>query len=110
MAEADPDHLYRIAANLIRNARQAMPETGGEIIIQGDSTAIDFADEGPGLPERARQSLFKPFAASSRREGTGLGLALSRDLARAMGGDLVLVSSGPDGTVFRLSFAGPASK
>ena len=72
--------------------------------------ALDFADTGPGLPDRARQSLFKPFTTSSRRDGTGLGLALSRDLARAMGGDLVLVSSGPDGTVFRLVFAAPAGK
>ena len=110
LTEADPDHLYRIAANLIRNAREAMSKTGGTITISGDSMALDFADTGPGLPDRARQSLFKPFTTSSRRDGTGLGLALSRDLARAMGGDLVLVSSGPDGTVFRLVFAAPAGK
>ncbi|MEQ9317055.1 MAG: HAMP domain-containing sensor histidine kinase [Henriciella sp.] len=99
---ADADHLHRIATNLIRNAAEAM-NGKGEIRVTSDETGLTFADEGPGLPEKARENLFKPFASSTRRDGTGLGLALSRDLARSMGSELELVSSGPDGTVFRLS-------
>lgn len=109
VGEADPDHLYRIAANLIRNAREAMEAAPGVITVSGGAGAIDFADTGPGLPARAKENLFKPFTASSRTDGTGLGLALSRDLARAMGGELDLVSTGPEGTVFRLSLPGPAN-
>ena len=99
----DPDHIYRIAANLIRNAAEAMGERGGEIRISGGAGHIDFADSGPGLPQRARENLFRPFAASSRKDGTGLGLSLSRDLARAMGGELSLVETGEGGTRFRLT-------
>jgi signal transduction histidine kinase len=101
-AMADPDHLYRIAANLIRNARQAL-DGPGTITVSGKGNRVEFSDSGPGLPERTRENLFKPFSVSSRKDGTGLGLALSRDLARAMGGDLVLLKTGPAGTVFRLS-------
>ena len=110
LAQADPDHLYRIAANLVRNAREAMPDGAGSITVAGGPGAIDFADTGPGLPARARENLFKPFTASSRSDGTGLGLSLSRDLARAMGGELALVSTGPDGTVFRLSLPAGTGK
>lgn len=107
----DPDHLYRIAANLIRNAAEAMGENGGRVSVTGGPSQIDFADTGPGLPKRAQENLFKPFAASSRQDGTGLGLSLSRDLARAMGGDLVLVETGAGGTVFRLTLPpAPSSK
>ncbi|WP_233355754.1 sensor histidine kinase [Henriciella litoralis] len=99
---ADPDHLYRIAANLIRNGAEAM-DGQGRFRVTLEDGALAFADTGPGLPQKARDNLFKPFAASSRRDGTGLGLALSRDLARSMGGDLELVSSDTTGTVFRLT-------
>lgn len=98
-ATADPDHLHRICANLIRNAAEAM-DGQGKVSIGFDGAALSVADTGPGLPEQARTNLFKPFAGSTRRDGTGLGLALSRDLARAMGGDLVLGETGETGTRF----------
>jgi hypothetical protein len=98
-AQADPDHLHRICANLIRNAAEAM-DGKGAISIGYDGAALSVADTGPGLPEQARSNLFKPFAGSTRRDGTGLGLALSRDLARAMGGDLELGETGDSGTRF----------
>ncbi|MEO0700243.1 MAG: HAMP domain-containing sensor histidine kinase, partial [Pseudomonadota bacterium] len=97
--QADPDHLHRICANLIRNAAEAM---GGEgtVSVGFDGSALSVMDSGPGLPEQAKANLFKPFAGSTRRDGTGLGLALSRDLARAMGGDLELSETGAAGTRF----------
>ena len=98
-AKADPDHLHRICANLIRNAAEAM-DGKGAISIGYDGAVLSVADNGPGLPEQARTNLFKAFAGSTRRDGTGLGLALSRDLARAMGGDLELGETGESGTRF----------
>ncbi len=98
---ADPDHLHRICANLIRNAAEAMAGTG-QIEVVCDGAAILVSDTGPGLPDAARSSLFKAFAVSTSRDGTGLGLALSRDLARSMGGELSLDHSSETGTQFRL--------
>ncbi|MEO0607304.1 MAG: HAMP domain-containing sensor histidine kinase [Pseudomonadota bacterium] len=103
---ADPDHLHRICANLIRNAAEALSGQGdalpaaGEVSVGFDGAALSVVDNGPGLPKQARDNLFKPFAGSTRRDGTGLGLALSRDLARAMGGDLQLGETSETGTRF----------
>lgn len=100
--EADPDHLHRILVNLMRNAAQAM---NGEGCVHAafEKDALAIADNGPGLPEKARENLFKPFASSSKRDGTGLGLVIARDLARAMGGDLSLERSSAEGTAFAIS-------
>lgn len=97
--QADPDHLHRICANLIRNAAEAM-NSQGSVSVGFDGSTLSVIDSGPGLPEQAKANLFKPFAGSTRRDGTGLGLALSRDLARAMGGDLELGETGDTGTRF----------
>ena len=105
----DPEHLHRIAGNLIRNAAQAI-ESDGEISAIWEDGALLIVDSGPGLPARAKENLFKPFAGSSKRDGTGLGLAIARDLARSMGGDLELESSDETGTVFRITLAAPSTK
>ena len=67
------------------------------------TATIDVADDGPGLPEAVRATLFTPFTRSTRHEGVGLGLAIARDLTLAHGGEIALASSGPEGTVFRLT-------
>ncbi len=100
----DRDHLYRVFANLIRNATEA----GATIVrlsteICDGQTLLRVADNGPGLPERAKANLFKPFAGSVRSGGTGLGLAIARDLIRAHGGELMLEQTGPGGTVFSMT-------
>ncbi len=100
-ASVDPDHLHRICANLIRNAAEAMSGSG-TVSVNFDEGVLSIADTGPGLPDQAKTNLFKPFAGSTRRDGTGLGLALSRDLARAMGGELSLSDSSENGAVFTL--------
>jgi signal transduction histidine kinase len=110
--DADPEQLHRILVNLLRNAREAIggvDERDGrgkvvaELRREGSNDVLRLADDGPGLPERARTHLFEPFAGSARRGGTGLGLAIARDLAKGHGGDLALVDTGPTGTVFDLS-------
>ena len=65
---------------------------------------IDVIDDGHGLPEAVRETLFRPFTRSTKPGGSGLGLAIAHDLMRANNGDMTLVSTGPNGTVFRLTF------
>jgi signal transduction histidine kinase len=112
---ADPDQLHRILVNLMRNAREAIdgdrgPDGVGAMTIdlsqEDGMSRIRIADDGPGLPERARINLFQPFLGSARRGGAGLGLAISRELAQAHGGDLVLTESTKRGTVFELRLPG----
>jgi signal transduction histidine kinase len=106
--DADPEQLFRIVLNILRNATQALEKqvTPPQIIVSGvrraRHTEIDIADNGPGVPEALRERLFQPFATSARPGGSGLGLAISRDLARAHGGDITLVSTGASGTRFRI--------
>lgn len=103
--EADPEHLHRLATNLIRNAAEAMVAGASlpkRITVSLTREGLDFTDTGPGLPDASRANLFRPFAASTRKTGTGLGLVIARELAIGMGGDLQLASTGPEGTTFRL--------
>jgi signal transduction histidine kinase len=112
---ADPDQLHRMLVNLLRNAREAIehqPDRAEPGLVRvwlaqaEGASVIGVVDNGPGLPERARERLFQPFAGSTRPEGAGLGLAIARELALAHGGDLVLAQSGPDGAVFELRLPG----
>ena len=107
--EADREQLYRVFANLARNAVEAGADAIRVSATNGrDGVAIDIIDNGPGLPQRAQKSLFQAFAGSARKGGTGLGLAIARDVMRAHGGDIVLVSTGEAGTQFRLALPGGA--
>ncbi len=109
IVKADREQIFRVLMNLARNAIQAMPQ-GGEISLaarcDGTAVVVEFGDNGPGLPDKARQHLFEPFTGSARAEGTGLGLAIAKELLVAHGGDLTLLRSGPGGTVFRIDLPG----
>ena len=72
--------------------------------LEDGALTIDVADDGPGLPEKAREHLFQPFAGSAREGGTGLGLVIAREVVHAHGGEIELARTGDDGTVFRLRF------
>lgn len=108
VARADPEQMFRVIMNLVRNARQALVATGkaGKITISGaeheDSWCIEIQDSGPGLPPKARENLFTPFQGGVRKGGSGLGLAISQELVRGHGGDLELKDTGPDGTTFEI--------
>ncbi len=95
----DRDQIFRVLANLIRNAlealRQAEPpvtDPGIEITArQEDQTAIiTVSDNGPGVPANLRENLFKAFQSSAKRDGNGLGLVIAAELVRAHGGDIRL--------------------
>lgn len=105
---ADPEQLYRVLANLIRNARQALivSNTPGEISVNGreDDAAwwIDVVDTGPGLPPKAQEHLFTPFQGGVSKGGSGLGLAISAELIKGHGGRLELTRTGAEGTCFSI--------
>jgi signal transduction histidine kinase len=105
---ADPEQLFRVLANLTRNARQAIVATGhgGEISITAmdhpKSWVIDVQDNGPGLPAKAQEHLFTAFRGGARKGGSGLGLAIAAELVRGHGGTLELKETGASGTVFRI--------
>lgn len=108
MIEADADQIFRALLNLARNAHQALESAGEggciavEARIEEGRALIDVVDDGPGLPEKARENLFKAFKGSVRRGGSGLGLAIAAELARGHGGALSLVETSERGARFRL--------
>ncbi len=114
MVRCDPEQLYRVLGNLIRNARQAIAGTGahGEVTIkagEGDTSWwITVSDTGPGLPKKALDHLFTPFQGGARKGGTGLGLAIAAELVRGHGGTLELEETGPEGSTFRITL--PSSR
>lgn len=105
---ADPEQLFRVLANLARNASQAIEASDrrGEVRIEAgtlpDGTEIRVVDTGPGLPAKAQENLFQPFRGGARRGGTGLGLVIAAELIRGHGGSLTLAETGPAGTTFRI--------
>jgi signal transduction histidine kinase len=102
----DRDQIYRVLINLMRNAVEAgADQIRLAIKTEKAVTRLVISDNGPGLPLRVQDNLFKPFTGSGRHGGTGLGLAIARDLIRAHGGELVLDHTSPRGTVFIMDLA-----
>lgn len=108
VVRCDPEQLYRVLGNLVRNARQAIAasrEPGTvEIVGREDDASwiVEVSDTGPGLPKKAREHLFTPFQGGIRKGGTGLGLAISAELIRGHGGVLELTRSDAEGTLFTI--------
>ena len=111
--DADPDQLYRILLNLVTNARQALdaqpPSARGqtgrvwiEAKDNGSGVEILVCDNGPGIVPAMREKLFRPFAGTARHGGTGLGLCIADELAKAHGGSVMLAGADAHGTQFRI--------
>jgi signal transduction histidine kinase len=110
---ADTAAVERILFNLVDNAgRYARGASDRrvhlEVAVSGREVCLGVADHGPGIDRGQLRRLFKPFRKSAREAartapGVGIGLVLSRRLARTMGGRLRLASTSPDGTRFELS-------
>ncbi len=110
--DADAEQLFRVLANLSRNAVQAMTGDTDNAVIrrltisadrEGAVCRILVTDTGPGLPPKARENLFTAFRGSARAGGTGLGLAIAHELVRAHGGELRLLESTGGKTVFAVT-------
>jgi signal transduction histidine kinase len=105
---ADPEKLQQIVLNLLTNAVK-FTDPGGRITLgcraRGDTGAITVTDNGEGIVADQLEHIFEPFVQVDSRlarkhEGVGLGLAISRDLARGMGGDLTVTSTPGEGSTF----------
>ncbi len=100
-ARCDRDVLYRVFINLGRNAFEA----GATCVTvrarrNGGYLLLEVSDNGPGIPPAVARQLFQPFTSGGRPGGTGLGLAIARDLVRLHGGDIALIESNGQGTLF----------
>lgn len=110
--DADSEQVFRVLANLCRNAVEAMSADRDPSIVRrltieasrtGTVSRILVCDTGPGLPRKARENLFAAFRGSARSGGTGLGLAIANELVRAHGGSIELVESRGGRTVFAIT-------
>lgn len=112
-ARVDTAAVEQILFNLVDNAcKYASPESTGTIHVRAKTSPgridLQVQDSGPGISKREARRLFRPFSksaseAANSAPGVGLGLALSRRLARSMGGDLQLDPTVKDGACFVLS-------
>jgi signal transduction histidine kinase len=117
LVRGDETLLEQVFTNILRNAVEAMPgggavrlETGARLMRGREEITVSVRDSGPGIPPHLAERLFQPFY-TTKEDGTGLGLVLSRKYARAHGGDLE-VRAGPGGgteIVVTLPVAGPAA-
>jgi signal transduction histidine kinase len=109
-ALADQLKTEQIVLNLVSNAVKFTPEGGTVSLswaLRDGVATIDVRDTGPGVPEDMQEVIFDPFVQlgrtlTSTQEGAGLGLAISRDLARAMNGDVTVQSTPGSGATFTL--------
>ena len=111
---ADRDKVQQILLNLLSNAIKFTGE-GGQIVISASESPenpgiayVNVSDNGAGIPKSKLEAIFEPFVQLTslpitERQGVGLGLAISRDLARGMGGDLTVSSAPGNGTTFTLA-------
>ena len=113
MVQGDRTKIGQVLINLLGNALKFTER--GSIRLQAwrDGTAVwmEVEDTGPGMDSAELERLFEPFGqgeAGRLKGGTGLGLSLSREIARALGGDIVLASSPGEGTRARLMLPLPA--
>jgi signal transduction histidine kinase len=104
-APLERSRMERAFVNLIGNAIEAMPE-GGEVrvsaALNGGAVEVQVEDTGPGIAPEIRSKLFQPFVSAGKRNGLGLGLALSRQTVLEHGGDMWVDSEPGRGARFHI--------
>jgi signal transduction histidine kinase len=106
----DAAALHQALMNVMTNAVEAIPTRGGAIEVRTSFDAarhearITIADNGPGVPAEARESIFDPFVTTKGQRGTGLGLAVTRKIVQQHGGriELAAPASGASGAIFTI--------
>src|SRR5262245_54791008 len=115
LVHADPDLTQQVFLNLCLNATQAMPE-GGELRVatgvrryrtRRSMVDVSFSDSGVGIPRELMDKIFDPFF-TTRSTGTGLGLPISVQIVREVGGVITAKNNPGGGAAFRVSFPVPA--
>lgn len=106
-ALCDSKQIERALCNLMLNAAQAARQFAAEPMVQAglaledDMVIVRIEDNGRGVPESVRSSLFQPFVSEGKQNGTGLGLTLAYQVARDHGGSILIERSSPGDTCFR---------
>ncbi len=110
-AAVDGKQIERAISNLVLNACQSARSVGtaGSVAVtveaQERQILVNVIDNGPGVPQKIRGSLFEPFVSEGKQKGTGLGLTLAHCIALEHGGAVVLLSSRPGETIFQMRVA-----
>ena len=106
---ADRGMVEQVLLNLLRNSEEALADGAGQRIEllarlnRRGNISIEVIDDGPGIPEDLRRRVFVPFF-TTKRDGSGVGLALSRQVMIAHGGSISVADAEPHGTRFTLTF------
>ena len=102
--------LRQAILNLLRNAQEAVPSSGGKITFRVHASAqavcISVMDNGCGIPPEVQKDIFSPFI-TFKSTGSGLGLAVTKEIVEAHGGRIDLESSPDQGSVFRIILTVP---
>jgi len=114
---ADGDQLHHLVSNLIINAEHAMRDAPGKRVLSiatgfdaaRQQIVLTVADTGPGVPEDILARIFEPFFTTKPgAAGTGIGLALCRDIAQSHGGDITYSQNEPTGAIFKVRLPLPS--
>lgn len=104
----DPARLEQVFVNLLSNAIHAVRQVPPPRTItiasgrDGDGVWLTLADNGPGIPSPVHRRLFRPFVTTKGRQGTGLGLYISRQILRDAGGEVEAENTPDGGALFRI--------
>jgi signal transduction histidine kinase len=100
-ARGEPELLKQCLINMVKNSMEAMGQGGGRIVVttgmEGKQVFVRVDDDGPGIPDDVKLRVFNPFF-STKDDGSGLGLAMTRKIVEDVGGSVRLVSRVGEGT------------
>jgi len=103
--ELDKNKMIRVIQNLLSNAVQAFEKPGGKVVVESSKTEdgmveIKVSDNGPGIQEEIRSTIFEPFVTRGKKKGTGLGMAIVKSTVEANGGTISFETETGRGTTF----------